>query len=120
MNRHQAAAFLELMVVSEYDGLPPFCHAPEEVIAQRLSDKRMVFVERMQADGTWMGLIANEPDLDANIVRDCYNNPLGFKDYVHSWLWDYFTKVLTDFQQDITGIMVRNKFIEKDNDKPER
>ena len=119
MSNQKALDFLELMVVEEFHRLPAdFVADADEIIIQRLEQKKITFVEWMMREPTWMGLIAADLSMDENQVRDCYNNPVAFKDYCHSFLWNYFKVALCDFnfEDEVTSILVRHKFIEKDGE----
>ncbi len=121
-DKQKAIAFLEIAILDLMDTWPPARPVDDQDVISHLHQRKHVFVEWMMREPTWMGIVANGIAMDENQVRDCYNNPLGFRDFVAGFLWDYFTGTLLEanFQQDVMDILIKHKFIKQDDDKPER
>lgn len=121
MSKNQKAlSFLETMVLEAMDKWPAHVEVDEQAVIDLMEIKKRTFVDWMQCNPAWLGLIAADLSMDENQVRDCYNNPVAFKDYCHNYLWNYYKNVLCDysFEEEVTSILVRHKFIK--SDEPEQ
>ncbi len=116
----KALSFLETMVLAIMDKWPPDLEVDEQLVCDKLEKQKLAIAEWMMREPTWMGLVAADISMDENQVRDCYNNPLGFKDFCHDFLYTHFTKVMVELDMDVIDILIKHKFIEKDCDEPDR
>ena len=124
----KALDFLETMVLEVMHKWPSTMEEAakadnlEATVIRHLVGVRSAFVEWMMREPSWYSLIAKDLSMDANQVRDCYNDPNAFKEYCHAFLFKHFQVVLCDFnfEDEVTSILVRHKFIEADNDEPDR
>ncbi len=111
--KQKALYFLETAILDLMATWPPLRPVDDQDVISHLHQRKHVFVEWMMREPTWMGIVANGISMDENQVRDCYNNPLGFRDFVAGFLWDYFTGTLleSNFEQDVMDILIKHKFI---------
>ncbi len=69
-----------------------------------------------------MHIVASDISMDENQARDCYNNPLGFRDFVAGFLWDYFQSTLLEgnLESDVQDILIKHKFFKPETEHHQR
>jgi hypothetical protein len=116
--KQSALAFLEMQVLSfaEHYLTPGELVLIDAVLATKLSGRghRHIFIYWMQEQKGWQHMITDDLSMTETELAECYEDPMRFRDFVNTKLWETFCWLVEDFEQAVTDALVKNGYLAKD------
>jgi hypothetical protein len=111
-----ALSFLEFQALAAADALPRIKGDVYDTVIDRLEAKEAEFIGWMLERPEWAEIMSDYMYLSEKNIKACFADPAAFAKMVRATLFEYFHDVLTDFEQDVMNVLIRENYIDVDTD----